>query len=87
MTWRQKLKAWLAQVAQQARYNRNWEFAARQMQASFPPSLFVKVLRVVFQWAAKQVVQSALRDAGTELGLNMSDLELNVLTDVAVSLA
>ncbi len=87
MTWRQKLKAWLGQVAQQARYNRNWEFAARQMNGSFPPSILIKVLRVLFQWAAKQVVKSALRDAASELGLNVSAAELDVLTDVAVSLA
>jgi hypothetical protein len=87
MTWRDKVKTWFSQVAQEARLTRDWETAARRNGSSFPQSLLVKILRAFIGSLARWIVKSALRDAASHLGVALTDAQLDVLTDVAVALA
>jgi len=85
--WRDKVKAWLAIVGQDARRTHNWVTAAQRNRTAFPSSLFIKIVRLFFASIAKRLVKSALRDAASELGLTLSEVELDALADVAVALA
>jgi hypothetical protein len=85
--WRDKVKVWLAIVWQDARRTRSWVASAQRNGTAFPSSLFIKIVRLFFASIAERLVKSALRDAASELGLTLSDIELTALANVAVALA
>jgi hypothetical protein len=85
--WRDKVKTWLAMVARDVRTTRNWVASAQRNGSAFPPSLFVKIVRLFFTSIAKRIVKTALQDAASELGVTMSDADLDLLSEVAVAFA
>ena len=85
-SWKNKVKNWLL-VVQQYRQPFNYDIrtAVIQSQQTFPSNLLLRIL-VDFakEWATKYV-RFAIKDAASSLGLSLSDGELDLLSELAIT--
>jgi hypothetical protein len=84
--WRARVRAWLQGVQYQQRvFNVDLRTAATSNQASFPKSVILLFMSQIVRSLAVWFVKTALRDAATELNINLSVAELDILSDIAVT--
>lgn len=84
--WRARVKQWLASVQNHRRAHRvDLRTAATQNRASFPRSLFVVVIGYFIRALAVRLIKSALADAATELSIQLTAGELDLLADLGAS--
>lgn len=84
--WRQQVEYWMSAVLNQRRQFPWLELRSCALQAPFPRNGMYKVLQLAWPTLATWVLQRLLRDAAADLGVQVSDAELEVLTQVALIL-
>jgi hypothetical protein len=84
--WRAQVKGWLQAVQQyRTSYGVDLRTAATQHVVSFPRNLILVFVSQAVRALAVWLIKLALRDAAAGLGISLTDAELDVLADVAVS--
>jgi len=84
--WRARVGSWLQAVDQyQHMYFVDLRTSATQCASDFPKNMLLVILSQIFRSLAVWFVKSAIKDAATQLGVSLSDAEVNVLADVAVN--
>jgi hypothetical protein len=84
--WRTRVKSWLQGVQQyRTSYGLDLRTAATQLGASFPRSVILVFVSRAVRTLAVWLIKLALRDAATGLGISLTDVELDVLAEVAVA--
>lgn len=85
-SWRARVKQWLASVQNHRRAHRiDLRTAATHNRASFPRSLFVIVIGYFVRALAVRLIRSALADAATELNIQLTSGELDLLAELGAS--
>ncbi len=81
-----KIKSWLQSVQHNRQvFGYDIQTAVRGSQQSFPSNWILKFsVALVKDWV-KKYVRSEIMVAATSLGIQLSDLDLDVLTDIAVA--
>lgn len=83
--WRDQVKEWLAQVSRDARFTRQLGPAAKQRSRQFPKRLLFALVRAVLPQLAKWMLKSVLRDVAGDLGIALTNEELDVLAEIALA--
>lgn len=86
-SWRNQVKSWLGTVAEQQRQFPWLDLRSTALRVPFPRSEAIKVLQPVLGPLAAWLMRRLLRAVAAELGVQLTDLELDVLTQVALTLA
>ena len=84
--WHQQVEYWMFAVLDQRRQSPWLELRSCALQFPFPRSGTYKVLQSVWAPLATWLMRRLLRDAAFDLGVQVSDAELEVLTQVALIL-
>jgi hypothetical protein len=85
-SWRTRVQQWLASVQNHRHaYRVDLRTAATQNRASFPRSLLVVVVGYFVRALAVRIIKSALTDAATELNIQLTAGELDLLADLGAS--
>ena len=86
VSWRIKVKKWLQNVENNRRV-RGYDLrsAVSYAQQSFPSNWLLKFTAEVAKELAVKVVRWAIGDAAKSLGISLSDVELDLLAELAVA--
>lgn len=86
VAWRARVGSWLQAVDHYHHmYFVDLRTSAAQCASDFPRNMLLVILSQIFRSLAVWFVKSAIKDAATQLGVSLSDAEVNVLADVAVN--
>lgn len=84
--WRGQVRDWLKNVQNhQSAHFTDIRTAAVANQASFPKNLLMVFLTQFVRVLARVFVRDAIKSAATDLGLALTDSELNLLTEIALT--
>jgi hypothetical protein len=84
--WRLDVRNWLAAVIQQQNRSFHYRFnrTASDMKSQFPRSFWVGLAIQLVKPLGVWIVKSALKDAANDMGLTISDVTLEFLSELAV---
>ena len=82
--WHQQVQYWMLMVLDQRRQFPWLELRSCALQVPFPRNGTYKVLQLVWAPLATWLMRRLFRDAAADLGVQVSDAELEVLTQVAL---